>query len=108
MRELLWEGRYVVVAVLCVVVYSVFEWQTTKDKVNRLMLAAKQASKDGFLNSGKEQEDWVVKTLMKLIPKPVAFFVNEESVRVLVKWSYGKAKDYLDDGEFNDSHLENK
>lgn len=108
MKEFLWDFRYVGAIILLLAVYSIFEWQKTKDKINGLMLVAKQAAKDGFLNSGKEQEDWVVSTIMKLLPKSVSFFINESSMRVLVQHLYGKAKDYLDDGVFNNSHLEQK
>lgn len=108
MKEVLWDFRYVIVFGVAVIIYSVFQWQQTKDKVHGLMLLAKQAAKDGFLNSGKEQEDWVVSMVMKLLPKSLSFFVSESAVRTLVQYLYGKAKDYLDDGVFNNSHLKQK
>lgn len=108
MKEILWDFRYVIVVVIALAIYSIFQWQKTKDRIHRLMLVAKQAAKDGFLNSGKEQEDWVVSMIMKLLPKSISFFISESSVRTLVQYLYGKAKDYLDDGVFNNSHLEQK
>lgn len=108
MKEVLWDFRYVIAVGVMLIMYCICEWQKTKDTVHSLMLAAKQAAKDGFLNSGKEQEDWVVSMIIKLLPKPASFFISESSIRKLVQYFYGKAKDYLDDGIFNNSHLKPK
>lgn len=108
MKEFFWDFRYVIAVAAVLIIYCIFEWQKTKDRIHGLMLVAKQAAKDGFLNSGKEQEDWVVSMIMKLLPKPASFFVSESTIRAIVQYLYGKAKDYLDDGVFNNSHLNQK
>lgn len=105
MREFLWEIRYIIAVVILFIIYCIFEWQSAKNKIFKLMLKAKQAAKEGFLKSGKEQEDWVVKTLMLVLPKQVTFFLNEDSIRKAVSFLYNQAKDYLDDGEFNNSYI---
>jgi hypothetical protein len=56
-----------------------------------------------ILASGQDQEDWVVKMALQYMPAQIKLIVNENMTRKIVKWLYQKAKDYADDGEFNDS-----
>lgn len=106
MREFLWEMRYVLAVIVAFIIYCIFEWQSAKNNIIRLIFKAREAAKDGVLNSGKEQEDWVVKTLVLILPKQVMFFLNEDTLRKAVKFLYDQAKDYLDDGEFNKSYID--
>ncbi|WP_326514770.1 hypothetical protein [Clostridium intestinale] len=101
--SLVWEWRYIVIVVAAVAVYSLFEWQRAKVKAYSLMLQAKRLAKDAFLKSGKQQEEWVVKKMQQFLPKPITLFISEELMFKIVDFLYVKAKDYIDDGEFNNS-----
>lgn len=69
----------------------------------KLMLTAKSLAKDAILNSGKEQEDWVVDNAYIYLPKWITMFISKEVMRKLISYIYRKAKDYLDDGNINGS-----
>jgi len=101
---LIWEWRYVVLYVLGVIAFAVFQGkQWVKSQAYAFMLLAKSKAKDGVLNSGQAQEDWVVETLYILLKKLKIPFITEENVRTIVKKLYILAKDYLDDGKINKS-----
>lgn len=103
-EQFLWEYRYVIVVVAVAILYSAFEWKSAKEKAYALMLQAKSLAKNLVLNSGKEQEDWVVKKAYEYLPKSITIFITEEKMRKLIQYLYNKAKDYLDDGTINNSN----
>lgn len=101
---LIWEWRYVTLYALGVIAFAVFQGkQWIKSQAYAFMLLAKSKAKDGVLNSGQAQEDWVVEALNILLKKLKIPFVTEETVRAIVKKLYVLAKDYLDDGKINKS-----
>lgn len=101
---LIWEWRYLILYVLSVIAFVVFQGkQWVKSQAYAFMLLAKSKAKDGILNSGQAQEDWVVEALYILLKKLKIPFVTEETVRVIVKKLYVLAKDYLDDRKINKS-----
>lgn len=101
---LIWEWRYVILYALGVIAFVVFQGkQWVKSQAYAFMLLAKSKAKDGVLNSGQAQEDWVVEALYILLRKSKIPFVTEETVRIIVKRLYAVAKDYLDDGKINKS-----
>lgn len=99
----LWEYRFIIVVLLALGSYVLFEWQKFKAVAYAVMLKAKSLAKDAVLNSGTQQEDWVVKKLLLLLPKSWLIFLSEDKLRGIVHWLYHKAKDYIDDGQLNDS-----
>ena len=99
----LWEWRWVILVFFALIVFCVFEWGKVKELILEGALMAKKLAKDAVLNSGKEQEDWVVQRIWPCLPLPVKIVLSEEMFRKLIRWLYGKAKDYLDDGELNNS-----
>lgn len=103
MMDFLWDFRYVIVAIAATGVWSAFEWTKAKDIAHGFIINAKSLAKDGFLNTGKEQEDWVVEKVLLFMPATLKLFVNESMVRALVQNLYKAAKDMLDDGKLNNS-----
>lgn len=97
------EFRFIIALVLTTVIYALFETERFKVKVNSLMLTAKSLAKDAVLNSGEEQEDWVVTKLYILLPKTVTVFIPENTMRTIVRKLYAISKDYMDDGTINGS-----
>lgn len=107
-KDLLWDWRFIIAAILALFVFALFEWGKVKEMVLSGALMAKKLAKDFILNSGQEQEDWVVNKIYPIIPLPARVFISEATFRKLVRYLYGKAKDYLDDGEMNNSNIEAK
>lgn len=100
----LWENRFIILIVAFVILFFVLlGWQRTKVLLYQLMLQAKRMAKDAVLKSGQEQEEWVVKKALQLLPLSLKVFLNEDTIRKIVRWLYQKAKDYADDGQFNGS-----
>jgi hypothetical protein len=91
------------VVLLGVVIFAIFDFAKFKQIVFQAMLIAKSKAKDLVLKSGQEQEDWVVEKVYNILPARIKLFVSKEILRNLVKKFYKEAKDYLDDGKFNDS-----
>lgn len=103
MKELIFENRYLIIAVIGVVIYSIAEWNNVKSVVYNVMLRAKDMAKDQILKGGKEQEDWVVNKLISILPLRIKLILNEELIRLIVKNLYNTGLDLLDDGELNNS-----
>ncbi|CCJ33084.1 hypothetical protein [Caloramator australicus] len=110
MNEILnfaWEFRFIIVIAIAILLYALLEWQKFKATAYALMLQAKRLAKDAVLNSGQQQEEWVVKKAYQFLPKSWTIFISEATMRKIVHWLYEKAKDYLDDGKINDSYKDN-
>ncbi|MEI8200759.1 MAG: hypothetical protein WCG21_11915 [Eubacteriales bacterium] len=103
MEKYLWDFRYVIVVLLALLVYTIFNWQKVKAMAYKGMLQAKTLAKDAVLKSGKEQEDWVVETIWPLLPAAVRLFISKTVFREIIQKLYRTAKDYLDDGQLNGS-----
>jgi len=103
MKEFLWDWRFVIAIIVALIVFCIFEWGKVKEVILKGCLMAKKLAKDAILNSGQEQEDWVVMRIWPCLPAPVKVVISEATFRKLVRWMYGKAKDLLDDGQFNGS-----
>jgi hypothetical protein len=92
------------ISVILVIILIFLKWQQAKAILFALMLQAKRYAKDSILNSGKEQEDWVIKQAMKFLPISFKLLVPEEMIRIIVIRLYKSLKDYLDDGIINNSN----
>lgn len=103
MKDFLWDWRYIIALILIIIVYTIFEWGKVKEIILKGCLMAKKLAKDAILNSGQEQEDWVVMRVWPCLPVPVRVVLSEAAFRKIIRWLYGKAKDYLDDGKINGS-----
>jgi hypothetical protein len=102
-KSILWDWRFVLVVVLGIAVYAVVDWKNFKIKLHQLMLDAKSLAKDKILNSGKEQEDWVVEKLYGIMPAKLKVFISKELLQKIVYKAYHTAKDLIDDGKLNNS-----
>ena len=103
MQQVIYEYRYVLVVVVAAIVYALTNWSKTKQLVYAGIVRAKSLAKDMVLTSGQEQEDWVVETVYPLLPLPIKVVISEALFRKLVKYTYDKAKDLLDDGVINNN-----
>jgi hypothetical protein len=101
--EMLFEYRFVFAVIVGFILFALFEWEKAKGIVGNLMLTAKSLAKDAVLESGKEQEEWVLERAYVYLPKWFTLFIPEEVMRKLIQYLYHMAKDYLDDGVINDS-----
>jgi hypothetical protein len=101
--SLICEWRYILVYALLFVMYALVEWKTVKSGLYAAMLQAKDKAKDKILNGGTEQENWVVENAYIYLPLRLKLFISKEALRNVVHYLYNKAKDKLDDGEFNNS-----
>ena len=103
LKQLLWEYRFIIVIGIGVILFCIFEWQRAKTIAYSLMLQAKSLAKDAVLKSGQQQEEWVVKKAYQFLPKTLTLFISKDTMRELIHYLYRKAKDYLDDGQINNS-----
>lgn len=104
LKSILWEYRFIILWILSVIILCLTmgrEW--TKAKAYSLMLLAKQKAKEGFLKTGRQQEDFVVHALYLLLMKLKIPFITEEGLRPFIHRLYSKAMDYVDDGYINNS-----
>lgn len=101
--SILWEWRFVIIVAVAFLLFCLLEWNKAKSILYGIMLQAKRLAKDAVLNSGQEQEEWVVKKAYQFLPAVFKLFLSEELMQKLIHWLYHAAKDYLDDGKLNDS-----
>lgn len=106
MKDLIWDYRYVIILVIGLIIYSIFEWGSVKGKILNAMVAAKDLAKDKILNGGIAQENWVVNRVYQLLPVRIKLFISEELLRKIIKYLYQKSMDLLDDGQVNNSFKE--
>ena len=101
--SILWDYRFIIMVLVALGLFTMFEWQKFKALAYSAMLKAKSLAKDAVLKSGAQQEEWVVKKLLQLLPRTWVIFISEDRLRKLVHWLYHKGKDYIDDGKLNGS-----
>ena len=103
MKALIFDLRFVLVFILCTILFASFEWERFKVKVSALIIGAKTLAKEKVLMTGKEQEDYVVMKIFSYIPTWIHKAIPEDVLRKLIKYLYTRAMDYIDDGKLNDS-----
>jgi hypothetical protein len=101
--SLAWEYRFMILVIVAVILYALFEWQSFKSKCYGIMLQAKRKAKDAILKSGDEQAEWVVKKAYQWLPRRLTMFISESMMRKIIYYLYHKSKDYIDDGQINNS-----
>ena len=67
------------------------------------MLQAKSLAKDAVLKSGCQQEEWVVNKMYQFVPPVITVWIPRPAMKSIVHYLYHNAKDYLDDGQLNES-----
>ena len=55
-KVFLWDWRWVIVLILALIIFAIFEWGKVKEMAISGALMAKKLAKDAILNSGQEQE----------------------------------------------------
>lgn len=103
LKEFFSQYGFIILSVITILLFIVFQWQRFKAISFALMLQAKRLAKEAVLNSGAEQEDWVVSKAYQFLPKSITVFISREAMKTIVHYLYTEAKDYLDDGELNGS-----
>lgn len=105
-----WEWRFVLVAVVMLLIYSIAEWKKVKKILTVNIIKARELAKEFVLESGQEQEDWVVERVYAILPMTVLAvltpFGGKAALRKLVKIVYYQLKDYLDNQKFDKSWQE--
>ena len=76
------------------------QWTKVREFAYQLMLLAERIFGD---EDGKIKFDFVVRIVYKNLPIWLKPFVKEETIKKLIQTWYNDAKDFLDDGQFNDS-----
>jgi hypothetical protein len=103
MLDKLFEFRFIILIVLAVILYAALEWNSFKTTCYALMLQAKRLAKDEVLKNGDEQVEWIIKRSYQFLPRKLTIFISEEHMRRLIKYLYEKLKNFIDDGEMNNS-----
>jgi hypothetical protein len=103
LKRFIWEYRFILLVILAVFFYAIFEWQRFKTKAYALMLQAKSLAKDAILKSGDQQVEWVIKKAYQFLPRRYTVFISDDLMRKIIFKLYHSAKDYLDDGQINNS-----
>lgn len=110
LTAILWDWRFVIVAIVLIAIYSIFEWKKVKAILEENIIRARQLARDFVLESGQEQEDWAVERVYAVLPLTVlailAPFGGKAAVRSLVRIVYYQLKDYLDNSKFDKSWQE--
>ncbi|MGE5328817.1 MAG: hypothetical protein ACM3KR_04855 [Deltaproteobacteria bacterium] len=83
-----WEYRYLFVLGLLIFIFYQFEWQRSRAILYALMLKAKRAYIKKVFLTGKEQEDWVVKRAMQILPVSVRVFLSNNILRSIIHEMY--------------------
>ena len=99
MLDYIIENKIYIVLIIAVVSSGLYEWNKTKAILYGLMLQAKRLAIELVLNTGKEQEEWVLERAYEYLPKWISFMIPREMMRSLIAYLYGTAKDYLKDIE---------
>lgn len=97
-----WLGLLLVIGFLVYFVYISItkQWTKVRELAYQMMLLAERT----FSNEdGKIKFDFVVRVVYKNLPPWLKLFVKEEDLRNLIQAWYEIAKDFLDDGQVNES-----
>jgi hypothetical protein len=106
MKDFLMANWFVLLFALAFVGYGIFliitkQWTKLRMQAYGLMLAAERIFAD---NEGRKKFAAVFEKLyFNLIPPWFRLFVSPDSVKAKLQEWYNIAKDYLDDGNINDS-----
>ncbi|NMA16112.1 MAG: hypothetical protein GX935_02545 [Erysipelotrichia bacterium] len=90
----------VVIAGFAIYLIVTKQWAKLREFAYQLMLSAEKVYE---ANQGKEKFDAVFNVLYGYIPNWLTGILTEEKIKVQLQIWYDKAKDWLDDGEINDS-----
>lgn len=97
-----WLGLLIVIAALAYMIYLGItkQWTKIRELAYRVMLLAERNFSD---EEGKLKFNFVVDIVYRYIPVWLRIFIKESDIRNLIQKWYEMAKDFLDDGQINDS-----
>ncbi len=97
-----WLGILIAIGILAFIVYLgvTKQWTRIRGFAYRIMLLAERNFSDG---EGQLKFNFVVGVVYKYIPVWLRLFIKESDIRSLIQKWYETAKDFLDDGQINDS-----
>lgn len=103
--DFLMQNWLAVVIFLVLIVYAIYltvtrQWTSVRELAYQLMLLAERNLKD---QEGKIKFDFVVVMVYRSLPGWMKIFIKEDDISELVQTWYDKAKDFLDDGQINNS-----
>ncbi len=97
MLDYIIENKFYIVVIIAVLTSGLYEWHKTKSILYGLMLQAKRLAAELVLNSGKQQEEWVLERAYIYLPKWLSFMIPREIMRSLIAYLYSSAKAYLEE-----------
>ena len=110
MGTFLYQYGWVIVVIVGFIVALIYTYKTKgqdvmfaelrEDLYKLMLLAEKKFGNDGI---GAEKFSWVIEKVYKLFPSTLQFFVSQEDFEYFVQDVYDDTKDFLDDGEINES-----
>lgn len=105
--EFLLKNWISVVVVAVLLVYTGYlaitnQWEKIRQLAYKLMLLAERSFRN---QDGEVKFDFVVRIVYRSIPSWMRIFIKEEDICGLIQKWYDLAKDFLDDGEINQSTL---
>lgn len=97
-----WSAIIIIAAIAAYLIYLTVtkQWTKIREFAYQAMLLAERTFGD---ENGKIKFDFVVRIVHKNLPIWIRPFINEEDIKRLIQSWYDKAKDFLDDGQLNDS-----
>jgi hypothetical protein len=102
----LWEWRFVLIGLVGVIVYFIFNPADLKVRILQAILNAKQLAKQGVLTGGLQQEQWVIDNIYLFLNRRWAKYISligEDKLREMIKYLYKTSIDFIDDGKLNKS-----
>jgi hypothetical protein len=98
-----WPSIVIIAALIFYVVYLVVnrKWEQMRGDAYRLMVQAESIIKG--TKRGQERFEAVFQEIYSLVPAWLRFWFPETLVREMLQKWYNKIKDYLDDGNINNS-----
>lgn len=110
MVEFLQSYWWLIIVIVGVIIYFVWFYKRHgkdatldefREMVYKLMLAAEKQLEDN-----EEKLNWVVERLHSLLPFSLKAMFTTEDLMIWVQKLYDEFKDFMDDGELNDSNKE--
>lgn len=105
--EILFEYRYVLVFVVALFIWALFNVELLKKRIHAAILKgekwAKLQAEQNVNKSGQEVEDWIIDNLYPLIVGRWQIILKETTARMIIRYLYKKLIDAMDDGKINNS-----
>lgn len=101
MLDFLFQWRYVILSLLGIIGFAIYDFQAFKTQLRNLIFIIEGESRKFVLNN-LQKENWVVTKIEILFPKTF-HLLGEKNVRLLVAWIIKKAKSALENNKIDKS-----